>query len=258
MESQWPERAMIMFEKLENRALLEYSITTQSDLHIGGHTTIQPAEVDNPVIKNSEGYPIIPGSSLKGVLRTEAEKLLKGLDITICDIFDNKSRGGCNVCPVCLLFGGKELASSIRIKDATAKNKKTFIRDSVAIDRKARKAKNGSKYDIEVVPKRTDFTGMITIENTGISAADCAKLGALLSIVDFFNACNGSIGHAASRGYGQVTIEINKISIVTARDYLEGRYEGTQSQKGTPDYDKLKTSAIKDWSNYLKTSGGHE
>ncbi|MEA1985258.1 MAG: RAMP superfamily CRISPR-associated protein, partial [Euryarchaeota archaeon] len=131
-----------MFRKLETRAILHYKIVTRSDLHIGGHTTIEPAEVDNPVIKDTDGYPIIPGSSLKGVLRTEMERLLRSLGLDICDVFDNKNRGGCNECAVCCLFGGKDLASSIRIRDAVADHKRTLIRDGVAIDRKARKARS--------------------------------------------------------------------------------------------------------------------
>lgn len=36
-----------MFEKLESRALIQYTIKTKSDLHIGGHGTTAPAEVDS-------------------------------------------------------------------------------------------------------------------------------------------------------------------------------------------------------------------
>jgi len=241
-----------MFEKLNSRGLLEYTISTQSDLHIGGHTTIEPAEVDNPVIKNVQGLPIIPGSSLKGVLRSEIERLLRGLNVDICDIFDNKSRGGCNECPVCQLFGGKDVASSIRIKDGIATKSKTLIRDGIAINRKKRKTQDKSKFEIEVVPQGTIFKGMITIENVGFGESDFSKLGALLSLVDFFNACNGNIGHAASRGYGQVLVEINKINIITAKNYLDGNYEGSPYEKETVRYNELKSSAISEWTEYVQ------
>ncbi|MCK4823313.1 hypothetical protein KA005_46605, partial [bacterium] len=188
-----------MFAKLENRVILQYKVTTISDLHIGGHTTIEPAEVDNPVIKNTEGYPIIPGSSLKGVLRTELERLLRGVEIDgVCtpDNLCNTKKNPVKECPICRVFGGAEMAASIRIKDATANHKRTLVRDGVAIDRPTRKARPGGKYETEVVPKGTVFTGNLTIENTGLKIYDHAKLGALLSLLRFFNSCSGSIGHA--------------------------------------------------------------
>ncbi|RNI11911.1 CRISPR-associated RAMP protein [Methanohalophilus sp. RSK] len=256
MEIKQSQGKIIMFRKLVDRAILQYKVTTKSDLHIGGHTAVEPAEVDNPVIKNTEGYPIIPGSSLKGVMRTEVERLLKGLDIKVCDIFDNKQRGGCNECPVCYLFGGKDLASSIRIKDAVADHKKTSIRDGVAIDRQTRKARTGGKYDTEAVPRGTIFKGTITIENTGIESDgylyDHAKLGGLLGLIDFFNACSGNIGHAASRGFGEVEIEIEKLSLITAQDYLDGKYKGSEYSPQTDEYQDLKSNAAADWSKYVK------
>lgn len=241
-----------MFEKLENRVILNYKIITISDLHVGGHSTIEPAEVDNPVIKNSEGYPIIPGSSLKGILRTETERLLRGLDIEVCDIFDRSNRGGCNKCPVCKLFGGKDLASSARIKDSTTTQKKTFIRDGVAIDRQKRKAKQGGKFDFEVVPKGTSFSGKLTIENTGLEEYEYAKLGAVLSLFDIFNSCSGSIGHATSRGFGEVELNVERFSVISAKDYLNGNYEGRAYQKGESEYETMKKGAVSDWAGYVE------
>lgn len=250
-----------MFEKLENRVLLHYEITTISDLHIGGHSTIEPAEVDNPVIKNSEGSPIIPGSSLKGVLRTEAERLLRGLGVNeVCDIFDRAKIGGCNECPVCKLFGGKDLAASIRFKDCITSQKKTFIRDGVAIDRQKRKAKKSGKFDFEVVPKGTLFSGKLTIENTRLEEKKYAKLGAILSLFDFFNSCSGSLGHATSRGFGEVELQVKKFSIISAEDYLKGNYKGDIYSKGEAKYETMNKSAVSDWAGYVDAykSGKYE
>jgi CRISPR/Cas system CSM-associated protein Csm3 (group 7 of RAMP superfamily) len=257
---------MKMFERLDNRVIVNYEVVTLSDLHIGGHTTTEPADVDNPVIKNADSYPIIPGSSLKGVLRTEMERLLRGLnmDIKVCDIFiSGKDRGGCNKCPVCKLFGGNELASSIRIKDATANSKKTMVRDGVAIDRKKRKAKDGGKYDTEVVPKGTVFEGTCIIENTDLVIENTeldnkkyenfAKLGAFLSLLDFFNECSGSIGHASSRGFGEVKLNVKGINIITAQDYLDGNYTGKSYVPDSTEYRELKNNAVADWSKYIKS-----
>lgn len=244
-----------MFEKLDNRALIQYIIKTKSDLHIGGHGTTAPADVDNPVLKNNKDYPIIPGSGHKGILRTEMERLLKGLGIDTCtipDVCKSKTRKVDRECPVCMLFGGAELAGSIRIKDATANRKKTIIRDGVAIERKTRKAKSGAKYDIEAVPRGTEFYGDVIIENLDIYEHKNAKLGAFLSIVDFFNACSGGIGHATSRGFGQVNIEIDNFRIITAEDYLSSNYDGVIYSSGKPEFNIIKEQAVESWIMYLK------
>ncbi len=248
-----------MFEKLESRALIQYYIKTISDLHIGGHGNTAPGEVDSPVLKNYSDYPIIPGSSLKGVLRTEMERLLKGLKIDICtvpDVCKSRKRKVDVECPVCMLFGGAELAGSVRIKDATANRKKTVIRDGVAIERKTRKAKGGAKYDIEAVPQGTDFYGEVAIENLDISGNKNAKLGAFLSLIEFFNSCSGGIGHATSRGFGQVNIGIDNFKIITAEDYLSGNYDGKVYSSGKPEFDVVKEQAIASWSAYLKLIKG--
>lgn len=243
---------MAMFRKLDNRTIISYKVITLSDLHIGGHMTIEPAEVDNPVIKNPDGMPIILGSSLKGVFRTEMEILLRGAKKDVCDIFDPTSRSGCNKCLVCLLFGGKDVTASICIKDATANSKKTLIRNSVAIDRKTRKGRDGGKFDIEVVPKGMTFSGTMTIENTKLGKYKNAKLGALLSLIRFFNSCSGCIGHAVSRGFGEVEVGVETINVLTAQDYLDGNYGGTSYVTGTSEYETLEADSILHWSEYMK------
>jgi CRISPR-associated protein Csm3 len=255
---------MIMFEKLESRVMIQYTIKTISDLHIGGHGSTAPAEVDSPVLKNEKDYPIIPGSSLKGVLRTEMERLIKGLQIDACtvpDVCKSKKKGiivreNLDACPVCMLFGGAELAGSVRIKDASANSKKTIIRDGVAIERKTRKAKGGAKYDLEAVPQGTEFYGDVVIENPDISENVNAKLGAFLSLVEFFNSCSGGIGHATSRGFGQVSIGIDTVKLITAKDYLSGNYDGTVYSSGKAEFEKLKEQSIVSWSVYLKSIKG--
>jgi CRISPR-associated RAMP protein (TIGR02581 family) len=248
-----------VFETLESRIILQYTVKAISDLHIGGHSALTPWEVDLPVLKNNNGFPIIPGSSLKGVLRTEMERLLKGAGIETCTVPEvcKSKRGGRVIrdeqpeCPVCMLFGGGALAASVRIKDATANSKKTLIRDGVAIERTTRKAKSGAKYDLEVVPVGTEFYGDVVIENPSINEHRNAKLGAVLSLIDFFNNCAGAIGGAVSRGFGQIQINIDTIRILTPEDYLAGDYEGDNHPYGSREFEEAKTQAIEHWNRYL-------
>lgn len=261
-----------MFEKLDKRIIIGYKVIAISDLHVGGHESTAPAEIDNPVIKNSMSYPIIPGASLKGVLRTEMERLLRGLDIKACKP-DSKPYpdGLCESgeeCSICLLFGGREYAGSIRIRDATARTQRTTLRDGVSIDRKTRKAVEGRYYNIEVVPSGVEFDGEIVIENPGLDGFEYAKLGAFLSLVRFFNATGRTLGGAVSRGFGEILLVPTRIREITAEDYLNGNYNGNETHhidvtdelviqlKNGEMPVKDVESYIGDWQGYLQKKKG--
>ncbi|HEC57018.1 MAG TPA: hypothetical protein ENI32_03935, partial [Candidatus Syntrophoarchaeum butanivorans] len=140
----------MMFETLESRIIIDYEIWVRSDLHIGGHDSGAPGAVDMGVMKDVDGYPFVPGSSLKGVLRSEMERLLNGLGKHVCS--PDKLCDPEKECTVCKLFGGREVAGSIRVRDAYTDSRRTMVRDGVRIDRKKRKAADGGYYTMEVVP----------------------------------------------------------------------------------------------------------
>ncbi len=248
-----------MFLYMNDRAIIRWDIITKSDLHIGGHGSSGPADVDLPVLRNSDDFPVIPGSSLKGVLRTEFERILRGGGFEVCTIPDvcyssrwmkehqERKNQPIDPCLVCQLFGSGRNSAPVRIRDLTANKKGTVIRDGVAIDRKTRKALENAKYDLEAVPKGTIFSGEVTIDNCSLKGQNFARLGGLLSLVSFFNACAGTIGHSVSRGYGEVEIRIHEIKIISAKDYLNGAYSGNSYIAGTDEYEHLCTEAQEAW-----------
>lgn len=273
-----------VFSSLEGRAIVEYRVETVSDLHIGSHGTTEPASVDLPVIKDLEGIPYIPGSSLKGVLRTEIERLLRSLgeidgkNPRSCEPDPKLMCGEGEECTACILFGGLSLAASVKVHDATTTSKKNLIRDGVRIDRKTGKAASGAKYDLEVVPRGTVFYGRMMVENPDLAVYDIekkdekivswkriadgsfkmGKLGALLSTIQFFNATSRRLGGSTSRGYGEVLIIPTAVRMFTADDYLEGRMDGTliEGIEETENNFKMKDDlfrATDQWRNYLKT-----
>ncbi|OPY38408.1 MAG: RAMP superfamily protein [Methanoregula sp. PtaU1.Bin051] len=144
-----------------------------------------------------------------------------------------------------------DVAGSVRIADAFANSSKTMIRDGVGIDRMTRKVKDGAKYDIEVVPKGGTFEGTITVENLNIDSYQLAKLGGLLSLIEFFNATSGRLGHATSRGFGRVSLLIDVISILTPEDYLKGQFEGTSYKVKTDGFAQLDLESQKSWREFL-------
>ncbi len=63
--------------KLYGRVVIAAEIHVLSGLHVGGSTTaLEIGAVDSPIIRNAKGgVPYIPGSSLKGKMRSLVEKL---------------------------------------------------------------------------------------------------------------------------------------------------------------------------------------
>jgi CRISPR-associated protein Csm3 len=85
--------------KLLKHRVITGTILVKTGLHIGGGSeTIQIGGMDNPVIKNPlSSYPYIPGSSLKGKMRSLLEwKYDKSLDGNPCK---------CSQCDICRIFG---------------------------------------------------------------------------------------------------------------------------------------------------------
>ncbi|WP_437743778.1 RAMP superfamily CRISPR-associated protein [Sorangium sp. So ce1504] len=66
-------------------------VETRTALHIGTGTVLSTA-TDAPVIRGADGRPLIPGSSVKGALRSASERLLRALGQRSCVVFgDDRS-----------------------------------------------------------------------------------------------------------------------------------------------------------------------
>ncbi len=90
------------FSKFTNRYFITADLLMERPLHIGKGTSLEPIGTDLPIIKDVLRIPYIPGSSLKGVLRAFAERLLRtfnemnykhdGKPIWACNPLDDKER----------------------------------------------------------------------------------------------------------------------------------------------------------------------
>src|SRR5688572_7313823 len=152
------------FHTLKQRLRLTGTLTTRTGLRIGSGDAGELDAVDLPVLRDALGYPFIPGSSLKGSLRSTVEALLRGAaaspgtGLWSCDPFggEKDAQRACgyhppegrakvdlgNHCAVCRLFGSHLVASHVRFSDAmlsasARENPRApvEIRDGVAIDR---------------------------------------------------------------------------------------------------------------------------
>ncbi len=89
MSSHTAETELTFLGKL----VLEGEITCQTGLHIGaGKGSLEIGGADNPVVKDAFGIPYIPGSSLRGRLRSLLEQTL-GLAVPSELVFLSKRRG---------------------------------------------------------------------------------------------------------------------------------------------------------------------
>jgi len=68
----------ILLDTFLGRLRLEGMLATRTALHIGAGGSGDALGTDSPVVRTAAGDPYIPGSSLKGVLRSAAEALFRG------------------------------------------------------------------------------------------------------------------------------------------------------------------------------------
>jgi CRISPR-associated protein Csm3 len=218
------------FDVLHARLRLEGTLVTQTALHIGGSDgDVGAAQL--PVQKTAQGYPFIPGSSLKGVVRSTIESLLRSSRnerLRACDPFGDDACGKGDRsgplkehCAACRLFGSQLVASHVRFSDARLLDEDSSppveTRDGVSIDRDLRVAASQRKYDLEVVPPGTAFGLEIFVLNPRPWLAGLLVTG-LDQLAEGFTA----VGGFTSRGLGRVSITWRSLTRVTPARMLAG------------------------------------
>ena len=200
---------------------------------------------DLGVVQDPNGQPVLPGSSLKGRLRSTCEAVAYALNLRACMLscaasgvnctsdvnyyrmvreeYRDASRRGLearlqwiadHTCDVCGLFGSPVQAGRLRMSDGRLQEWASVVqvRDGVVIDRDSQTAVDGLKYDYEVVPPGTRFELDIDLENP--RDQDMALLGAAL----FEWRSGSSIGGFTSRGLGRFHLEEIRIRGVDLSD----------------------------------------
>jgi CRISPR-associated RAMP protein (TIGR02581 family) len=248
-------------DKFISRVKITGSISVETGLRIGVGKVPEVSSTDMPVIKDIYGRPFIPGSSFKGVLRSNIESLARTINnkpnFWTCDMIDDENEACVKKedrdkiskeewknyvknksCTVCWLFGSPWVASRVIIPDMMVKDWKdafVTVRDSVAILRDTETAKPKSKYDFEVISKGTEFSLEIILENP-----EDWEIGLILYGLDMFNKGYAFLGGNVSRGLGKVSINIEKIEKITLEELLNNTPQ-------TVDIKKLK----KEFEDYL-------
>ncbi len=214
---------MNTFDKFESRTLIQATLEIETGLSVGSRVSLEPIGTDLPVMKTVDGFPFIPGSSLKGVVRAQMERILRSINhrpaLWACDPFAEPCSSAISKeestdervftqtvwdasCTVCRLFGSPLFASRLFFKDAPLINADvlpvlTQIRDGVGIDRDLGAARTGAKYDFETVVPGSRFGIEVLAEN-----ADEWEIGLVLTVLRILQEGHLAIGGKSTRGPG--------------------------------------------------------
>jgi len=216
------------FETLKRRLIFEGYIEAVTPLHVGsGRGEIEREErgVKLPIIMDVKGNPYIPGSSIKGRVRTEAERIARSIGYDVCEPPDVEHMCGSEVdheedlCVICQIFGtaGKKLsrASKVKFRDAPLIGdiERMEFRAGIAIDREKGTVSPGALYTIEAVPAGSKFRLEMVADN--LTDEELRLLMAAIRSVE-----DTALGGQSSRGFGKVRIVIERVRERTAKYYL--------------------------------------
>ena len=210
----------------ENRYQIRGTLTTLSPLHVGDGDTIgfhnrnegtnpQDDPECNSMCANHLGKAMIPGSSLKGVLRAWAHQ--QGISSAILDA----------------LFGIKDSGGKVRYNDcfliepAPGKNddrwwhpgRGTCLAPGVSLNPKTRTAAEHLLYYTEFAPEQSKFEVVLTAQDLSVE-----ELGTLLAIMKSgFGPGRETIaiGAETADGWGKCEFKQNSVELIEASDVSE-------------------------------------
>jgi len=172
----------------------------------------------------------IPGTSLRGVMRSHAEKIVRTLwdnkqEPICCDPFGKNSCSGRLSsakekklisekdsykfsCVICKLFGNTHSASRIQVHDSNFVTgiKELSVRDGIAIDRFTGGVSQGANFKNHFIEGA--FNSEITIRNF-----ELWQLGLLAYVFRDFEQKLITIGFGKNKGFGRVKGTIDKVQL---------------------------------------------
>lgn len=216
------ERTAIARQKDEVKERLKQQKRDRQD----GRKAKDKAELDMQFVRtrrNGQEEPYLPGSSLKGVLRSRCEQLAVtfGKADSICNILDQEGKSGgkpsctkvieevsefrqryAQACPVCKLFGCGGLAARLSVGDAYLVDGLAEVgwgkRSGVGINRQRGAAESGALFFYEVLAKGV-FDLTLTLENF-----ELWQLGLTAYALDDLLYGRLPVGYGTRRGLGRL------------------------------------------------------
>ncbi len=230
----------MLWDRMRNRLVIRGELEAVTAFRVGQAAETSPVAPDLPVMQDERGRPYIPGSSLRGVLRSHVERLVR----TLQPVENGRyaGRGACipvhenqwcipkekmekpsekarmdktgfelaawvydQSCLVCRLFGSPWLASRVRFTDLFPAGEAVLEeRDAVAIDRE--KETVAHKYDFQVVAPGAGFALEILAENV-----QDVEIGLLLWALNELEEGFIRLGGFKGRGLGRVKLSRREV-----------------------------------------------
>jgi len=209
---------------IKRQTVIEGILELQSPLRIGVGKSggMDPASIArDTVLKDTGGTPIIPGSSWKGVFRSEGERILRRKNLIVCSgvgkdyclnnfrKYDDFQRSLTRdmdeairifwnyTCLNCKLFGSMSVIGAVKFWDSKAIEFKLGTRTMIAISRTEGAVARGALVQVEFVEPGSKFTFKIMGNNLPNYA-----IGYLLTIMKNIHDGFVQIGGHKSRGFG--------------------------------------------------------
>ena len=231
-----------MFARQLNQIRLDVSITPKGPLLIrSGRQGADPTRAQLEAVRTTVDGQLsvyIPGSSLKGVMRSHAERLLTSEGLAITPTFDKEAWKVFNqrtkadeahrgTCPLGRTFGSLNLKSRTAVTDflpgghspvGSSDRRRQLelannveIRNGVAIDRLLGSASGGALFDREAVVQGR-FDGRIVLRN-----AQLYQLALVLLVLRDLDEGFLQLGSSTSRGHGFVSVAWRSLVIESRR-----------------------------------------
>lgn len=161
-------------------------------------------ESDAPLMRTRAGELYIPGSSLRGAIRSELERMIPelGLGLRSCTLF---------------------LADESKDACLTASMAKQMYRDMIGIDRFTGGVHSGANMRFHAL-EGTTFETTVSVRNF-----ELWQLGLLAYVFRDFAEGLVSIGFGKSKGFGQVKGEVKAVTL----SYPSGRADGKVQHLGS-------------------------
>jgi CRISPR/Cas system CSM-associated protein Csm3 (group 7 of RAMP superfamily) len=170
-------------------------IAVRSDATLATPALIGSGEGNNSdvdIVRQADGAPFLPGSSLAGVLRS----VLDNNDSKKLFGYTEQTSGSSN----------ESRISPLYTHDAEFKNAKIVVLDGVALEDDEKTAKRGAKYDYEAVDSGARFKiRLLLVIREKDNGNDLEEL--LLTVLDGLFAGDVRFGGKGYRGFGQVGCE---------------------------------------------------
>lgn len=216
--------------RVVERIVVRGTLITETPTRFGNGDT--DGLVDMPLAVDAlEGKALLTGASLAGALRNYVRERELG--------YGEKDKSSPHSA-VTALFGyqdrDKGAQSLLIISDALGERPITELRDGVGIDPATRTAKDGLKYDLEVMAAGMKFP--MQIELLILENSDRARLlSALVTTLQGLESGEIGLGARKRRGYGQCRVEnwqVRRYDLTQPQglvDYLENNFAGAITGK---------------------------